>query len=350
MKIKHISHFKTNSVMESFGLMPGGEEVSVCELSNKNGMQMKVMGYGATLTSLKVPLKNGDLVDVVLGFDTLEAYMQSFNLESAPYLGATVGRFAGRINEGEFKLNGKTISLNKNNNGNSLHGGTIGFSQKNWKIKKHTEGKNPSVTFTCVSADNEEHFPGELSVDLTYMLSDENELIIEYIASTTEDTVINLTHHSYFNLNGHQSSVANQEMRVNSQRILETATSGIPTGRFLNVANCPFDFTSARTCPSKIDTTFVLNKEKEYAASLYNSDKTLKMSVYTNQPAVHIYVGGNCFNAIKGKENANYHPTSGICFETQNFPDAPNHEHFPSSVLRKGELYYHKTIYKFQSF
>ena len=193
MKIKHISHFKTNSVMESFGLMPDGEEVSICELSNKNGMQMKVMGYGATLTSLKVPLKNGDLVDVVLGFDTLEAYMQSFNLESAPYLGATVGRFAGRINEGEFKLNGKLISLNKNNNGNSLHGGTIGFSQKNWKIKTHTEGKNPSVTFTFVSADNEEHFPGELSVDLTYMLSDDNELIIEYIASTTEDTIINLT-------------------------------------------------------------------------------------------------------------------------------------------------------------
>ncbi|WP_338646566.1 aldose epimerase family protein [Flavobacterium sp. KS-LB2] len=336
--------------MESFGLMPDREEVSVCELSNKNGMQMKVMGYGATLTSLKVPLKNGDLVDVVLGFDTLETYMQSFNLESAPYMGATVGRFAGRINEGEFKLNGKLISLNKNNNGNSLHGGTVGFSQKNWKLKKYSEGKNPSVTFTCVSADGEEHFPGELSVDLTYMLSDENELIIEYIASTTEDTIVNLTHHSYFNLDGHQSSVANQEMRVNSQRILETTASGIPTGRFLNVANCPYDFTAARTCPSKIDTTFILNKENEYAASLFNSDKTLKMSVYTNQPAVHIYVGGNCFNAIKGKENASYHPTSGICFETQNFPDVPNHEHFPSSVLRKGELYYHKTIYKFQSF
>lgn len=350
MKIKHISYFKSNSAMESFGFMPDGEEVSICELANKNGIQMKVMGYGATLTSLKVPLKNGDFVDVVLGFDTLDAYIQSFNLESAPYMGATVGRFAGRINEGEFKLNGKTISLNKNNNGNLLHGGTVGFSQKNWKLKKYSEGKNPSVTFTFVSADGEEHFPGELSVDLTYMLSDENELIIEYIASTTEDTIVNLTHHSYFNLDGHQSSVANQEMRVNSQRILETTASGIPTGRFLNVANCPYDFTAARTCPSKIDTTFILNKENEYAASLFNSDKTLKMSVYTNQPAVHIYVGGNCFNAIKGKENASYHPTSGICFETQNFPDAPNHEHFPSSVLRKGELYYHKTIYKFQSF
>ena len=350
MKMKHIPHFKTNSVMESFGLMPDGEGVSVCELANKNGMQMKVMGYGATLTSLKVPLKNGALVDVVLGFDTLDAYLQSFNLQSPPYLGATVGRFAGRINKGEFKLNERTISLNKNNNGNALHGGALGFSQKKWKIKKRTQGKNPSVTFTYFSADREEYFPGELSVDLTYMLSDENELIIEYIASTTEDTIINLTHHSYFNLNGHQASVANQEIRVNSQQILETTTSGIPTGRFLDVANCPFDFTSARTSPSKIDTTFVLKKGIEYAASLYNSDKTLKMSVYTNQPAVHIYIGGNCFNSIKGKENANYHSTSGICFETQNFPDAPNHEHFPTSVLRKGELYYHKTIYKFQSF
>ena len=349
-KIKHISHFKTNSEVELFGLMPDGEAVSLYQLTNGNGMQLKATNYGATLTALKVPLKNGELVDVVLGFDTLQAYIKSFDLKSAPYLGATVGRFAGRINDGEFKLNEETVHLYKNNNNHSLHGGNSGFSQKNWKVKNLSSGRNPSITLSYISPAQEENYPGELSVELTYTLSEENEVMIEYIASTTEDTIVNLTHHSYFNLDGHQSTISEQEMRVNSQRLLETTSDSIPTGRFLNVANCPFDFTSARTCPSKIDNTFVLNKEKEFAASLFNKRNNLKMLVYTNQPGVHIYVGGNCFNTIKGKENADYHALSGICFETQNFPDAPNHEHFPNAVLKKGEIYYHKTIYKFQSF
>jgi aldose 1-epimerase len=350
MKIKHISHFNTISSVKSFGIMPNGDDVSVCELFNSKGMQMKVMGYGAALTSLKVPLKNGNLVDVVLGFETLADYMKSYDLPSAPYLGAIVGRFAGRISNGEFNLGGKTYLLNKNNNGNSLHGGRIGLSQRNWKIKSKKEGKNPSVTFTYCSEHNEEFFPGEVEVDVTYMLTDENELIVEYIAHASQDTILNLTHHSYFNLDGHNNSVLNQEMRINSQRILETTSSGIPTGRFVNVDNCPFDFTNSKNCPATIDTTFVLNNEKEYAASLYSSDKLLSMSVYTNQPAVHVYVGGNCFGQIQGKDNAAYHATSGICFETQNFPDAPNHSHFPSAVLKKGELYYQKSIYKFKSF
>jgi aldose 1-epimerase len=180
-------------------------------------------------------------------------------------------------------------------------------------------------------------------------LSEDNELIVEYVAVTSEDTVVNLTHHSYFNLDGHKSNVVDQEMIVNSVKTLHTRNDNVPTGRFLNVANCPFDFSSPRKCPEKIDTTYVLDKKEEFAASLFNKKNKLKMSVYTNQPAVHIYVGGNCFKAIKGKDNADYNAISGICFETQNFPDAPNHEHFPSSVLKKGEIYYHKSIYKFQS-
>jgi aldose 1-epimerase len=174
--------------------------------------------------------------------------------------------------------------------------------------------------------------------------------MINYTASTTKDTVVNLTHHSYFNLDGHKSTVSEQELMVNSHRLLETTNDNIPTGRFLNVANCPFDFTLPRKCPAKIDNTFILNKENEFAASLFNKKNNLKMSVYTNQPGVHLYVGGNCFNAMQGKENADYHALSGICFETQNFPNAPNYKHFPNSVLKKEELYYHKTIYKFQSF
>ena len=337
------------SVIKFFGNLPDGGIIDSCEMTNKNGMQLKVISYGATITSLKIPLEKGGFIDVVVGFDTLEAYLKSFDLESAPYLGSTVGRYAGRISNGDFNLNGKTINLNRNNNNNSLHGGNIGFSQKQWKIKNVTEGENPSITLSYFSPDGEENYPGDLSIDLTYTLSDENELIIEYVATTSEDTVINLTHHSYFNLDGHSSTILEQDLLINSNKILETNEHNIPTGQFLNLENNLFDFNQAKKCPQTIDTTFVLNDGEEISASLFSPKNNLEMLVYTNQPAVHIYVGGNCFNAIKGKENADYHPLSGICFETQNFPDAPNHNHFPNAVLRKDEVYQHKTMYKFQN-
>ncbi|MFV8374768.1 aldose epimerase family protein [Flavobacterium sp. GSP11] len=340
----------TESVMELFGLMVDGEAVDSYELTNKNGMQLKVVTYGATITSLKMPLKNGKMVDVVLGFDTLEAYIKSFDLESAPYLGTTVGRYAGRIKDGTFSLNEKKIHLNKNNNNHSLHGGNTGFSQKNWKIENVNEGRNPSITLSYFSPNNEENYPGDLSVMVTYTLSEENELIIAYKANTTQDTIVNLTHHNYFNLDGHESDILEQELIVNSEKMLETTNENIPTGGFINTANSSFDFSKPKKCPSKIDTTFVLEKENEFAASLFNKNNNLKMTVYTNQPGVHIYVGGNCFNRIKGKDNVDYHSLSGICFETQNFPDAPNQQNFPNSVLKKEETYNHKTIYKFQSF
>ena len=337
------------SVIKFFGNLPDGGIIDSCEMTNKNGMQLKVITYGATITSLKIPLEKGGFIDVVVGFDTLEAYIKSFDLESAPYLGSTVGRYAGRISNGDFNLNGKTINLNRNNNNNSLHGGNIGFSQKQWKIKNVTEGENPSITLSYFSPDGEENYPGDLSLDLTYTLSDENELIIEYVVTTSEDTVINLTHHSYFNLDGHSSTILEQDLLINSNKILETNEHNIPTGQFLNLENNLFDFNQAKKCPQTIDTTFVLNDGEEISASLFSPKNNLEMLVYTNQPAVHIYVGGNCFNAIKGKENADYHPLSGICFETQNFPDAPNHNHFPNAVLRKDEVYQHKTMYKFQN-
>lgn len=345
-----MSKFIVNYFEKLFGLMPDGEAVFSYELVNKNGIQLKVTNYGATITSLKIPLSNGEIIDVVLGFDNLESYINSFNLESAPYFGATVGRFAGRINEGIFCLNDTTFYLNKNNNSHSLHGGNIGFSQKIWKVKNVNYDSNPSITLTYFSPDREENYPGDLNIELTYTLSEENELIIEYKATATEVTIVNLTHHSYFNLDGHQSNVAEQELIINSERMLETTNENIPTGRFLNLENNPFDFRLPKKCPSKIDNTFILDNENEFAASLFNKNNNLTMAVYTNQPGVHIYVGGNCFDTIKGKENADYHSLSGICFEMQNFPDAPNHAHFPSSILKKGELYYHKTIYKFQSF
>jgi len=350
MEIKHISHFTTGSTAKLFGLMPDGEAIHSYELTNKNGMRLKIINYGATITALKIPLKNGEIVDVVLGFDNLELYLKSFDLESAPYFGATVGRFAGRINNGTFSLNNETFHLNKNNNNHSLHGGNAGFSQKVWKVKNVNYDKNPSITLTYFSPDKEENYPGDLTVELTYTLSEENELIIDYKAMTTEDTVVNLTHHSYFNLNGHNSTVSDQELFVNSIKILETSNENIPTGKLVDLYNHSFDFGLPKKCPSKIDNTYILNKENKLAASFFSKNNNLKMSVYTDRPAVHIYVGGNCFDIIKGKENANYHSLSGICFETQNFPDAPNHSHFPNAVLKKGETYSHKTTFKFEMY
>lgn len=349
MKIKTELEFKTNPFEKLFGLMPDGESVFSYDLVNKNGMSVKIITLGATVTSIKVPLKNGNVVDVVLGFDDLDSYLKSFELKGAPYFGATVGRFAGRINNATFSLNGTTTVLDKNNCGHSLHGGNNGFSQANWKVKNTKEFDSPSITLTHFSPDGDSKFPGDLTVDLTYTLSDENELIIDYKATTTQETIVNLTHHSYFNLDGHLSSIENQEVVVNANRVVATNDENIPTGSFLEVANTKYDFLSPKKAPSKIDNTFVLDKKDEFAATLFNPNNDLKMTVFTNQPGVHIYVGGNCFNMIKGKEDAVYHPLSGICFETQNYPDAPNHKHFPSAVLKEGNEYNHKTIYKFQS-
>lgn len=346
MKLKHISHFHNHSNCKLFGLSSDNEEIHCFELTNKNGMKVQLTNYGATVTSLNVPTLDGKLTDVVLGFDTPDSYIKSYDLPSAPYFSTTVGRYAGRINKGRFTLNDKTFELAGNNNGNALHGGNTGFGQKIWDVTDLTE---QSVTFHLISENLEENYPGELQVFLTYTLTEENELKLEYKASSSEDTIINLTHHSYFNLNGHDSDVLNQEMFIDADKMLETNEESIPTGKFIALDGHGFDFRTAKNCPASIDNSFVINSDVAIAAQLLSPKNNLKMSVYTDQPSVHIYVGGNCFDILKGKEDVNYIPVSGICFETQNFPDAPNHSHFPNSVLKKGDEYQQTTIYKFEN-
>jgi aldose 1-epimerase len=347
MSKNHISQIQTQKNVKSFGLMPDGKEVFCHTLINKNGVELAVINYGATIKSLKIPISNNEKIDVVLGFKTLEDYISSYYLPSPPYFGTTVGRFAGRISNAEFMLNGKRNFLNKNHGEHNIHGGILGFGRKLWKIIEVTAEENPSITLEYVSKDNEENFPGELTVLVTYTLTEENELKVNYKAESTEDTIINLTQHSYFNLDGHSKDISNQLLIINSEKILETSNELIPTGEFVSLKNHQFDFSSAKPCPISIDNTFVL-KDCD-AVTLLSEKSQLKMTVTTNQPAVHIYVGGNCFDQVKGKENANYHPTSGICFETQNFPDAPNHDNFPNSILKKGEEYNHETTFKFEN-
>ena len=329
--------------------MPNGESVYSHELINKNGIEVKIINYGATINSIKIPLKTGKIIDVVLGLNTLEDYIKSYEIGGSPYYGATIGRYSGRINQGSFTLNNKKYQLEKNQNNHTLHGGNIGLSQRIWEVVKITEGINPSIKMTYFSPNMEGGFPGNLTVDLTYTLTENNELNIEYKATTSEDTIINLTNHSYFNLEGHNGTVANQDLYLNSKSILDTNEENIPTGLVLDINNSHFDFSTVKKCPIKIDTSFVLNKNNEVAASLYSESSNLKMLVYTDQPSVHIYVGGKCDEQLIGKEKSKYQTNSGICFETQNFPDAPNHGHFPNSVLKKDETYLQKTIYKFEN-
>ncbi len=318
-------------------------------LSNKYGLEISISNFGASLTSLKIPLPSGEKIDVVLGFDTVNNYKKSFDLPSAPYFGSIVGRYAGRIANGNFELDGKQHQLFQNNNRNSLHGGKEGFSQKNWIIIDSKSTKNSSVTLEYTSPSYEENYPGELKVLVTYTLSESNELAIEYNAISSEDTIINLTHHSYFNLDGHASTIENQKLMVASNTLLETNKDNIPTGSFIDLSDHEFNFNVPKKCPIVIDNTFVIADSGDVvSASLFNPKNNLKMEVITNQPGIHIYVGGNCFGKIKGKEGAHYHPLSGICFETQNYPDAPNHDNFPNAVIKKGERYYHKTIYRFK--
>ncbi|WP_412464588.1 aldose epimerase family protein [Flavobacterium mekongense] len=343
----HISQNYPGLNGKFFGLTPENQEVFCYTLANKQGMEVSIINYGATITSVKIPNPSGSKTDVVLGFDKLENYIKSFGLPSAPYLGAVVGRYAGRINKASFILNGEKIQLTQNHNAHQIHGGESGFSQKVWTVKHIPSNENQSITLEYLSCHKEENFPGELTVNITYTLTEQNELMVDFSAKSTEDTIVNLTQHSYFNLNGHQEDINHQKVTINADTILETTDELIPTGKFITLRNHTYDFSEPKESPVIIDNTFVLNNHN--AATLYGEKSKIKMTVITNQPAVHVYVGGNCFGQIKGKENADYHSTSGICFEAQNFPDAPNHSHFPSAILKKDECYTHQTIFKFEN-
>ncbi|MFP9114036.1 aldose epimerase family protein [Flavobacterium sp. RHBU_3] len=348
MENSQISYFTPKCVTNLFGILPDGKEVYSYTLGNGRGLEATFINYGATITSLKAAAGD-EVVDTVLGFDNIQNYIQSFGLPSGPYFGSVIGRYAGRISQAEVTLNGGTYKLNANNNGNTLHGGLSGFGRAYWQMKRIQGGERPSIVFTYTSPDGEENFPGNLTIEVEYTLTPENELLVNYTAVTDKTTVLNLTQHSYFNLGGHTQTLERQLVQVTADEILEVTPEGIPTGNFTKVAGTALDFNQAAECPRSIDNSFVLPQNYErLAAKLYNPENGLEMTVYTDQPSVHIYVGGNCFGQLKGKEGADYHPYSGICFEAQNYPDAPNQPHFPKSVLNPGETYTQRTKFQFK--
>jgi len=329
-----------------FGQTAEGKPVALYTLTGRNGVEARIMTYGATLVSLKVPDREGHLANVVLGFDTLAPYLQK-----QPYFGATVGRYANRIAGGRFTLDGLTYRLPQNNGANTLHGGK-GFDKRLWRAKPFGNG----VSFRYVSADGEEGFPGRLTVRVTYLLLQGNALSIEYKATATKPTVVNLTNHSYFNLSGEpQNGIGENILQVAAEEYTPLDTFNIPTGQILPVAGTRFDFRSKRQIGARImeedgksrladgyDNNWVLTKPKPNALTtacvLSDPVSGREVEVQTTEPGVQIFTG--YFPAL-GR--------SGVALETQHYPDSPNQPSFPSTVLRPGETFTSQTVYVFRT-
>ena len=332
-------HSKNNVI-----ITPVKNNISLYKITNKNGVEANITNYGATLLSLYVPTKNGK-IDVVLGFHSIDEYIKAFEMGASPYFNAVVGRFAGRIKNAQFQLNGKTIQLDQNHGKHHLHGGKHQLSNVAWNFENYNEETN-TLTFSYVSKANE-FYPGDVTIEVAYTLTDENELNIKYKATTTENTLLNLTNHAYFNLDGISGNTLDQKLQINAEKFLELDDENIPTGNFIPMENHAFDFRSSKNVVAGIDHCFVLKNNTEPAAILESVKNGVTMKVYTDQPAVQIYVGGKTSDELQNKESVEYHTESGICFETQVFPDAPNHEDFPNAILRKGETYHQNTTFQF---
>lgn len=306
-------------------------------------MTLHVTNYGATVTKLLVPNQNG-FSDVVLGFDRVEDYEKSYDLPSAPYFGTLVGRVAGRIANASFELNGEKFNVSKNHDKHHLHGGKQGFGQKLWEVKRWD---NNLITLHYNSSHLEEGYPGNLHVLVTYEILENNTWNVSMEAWCDQDTIINLTQHAYFNLDDKTSDLSQHLVQILAKEMIETDMEMIPTGNFMKTNGSKFDFSTFQKVPKNIDSTFVNHNNNAEVAILQSLSNGLQMKVYTNQPGTHVYVGGNCFGEITSKKGNNYHPYSGICFETQGFPDAIHHANFPSIVLKKDTKYQHETCFKF---
>ncbi len=338
---------------EYFGKI-GNDSVYKFTLKNAKGMEVKIMNYGATITNLIVPDKNGTAGDVVLGFDSLEGYLQKGN----PYFGCIVGRYANRIANGKFTLDGKTYTLAQNNDGNSLHGGLKGFDKVIWDVK---ESDSNHIVFHYLSKDMEEGYPGNLDVTVTYSLSADNELKIDYSATTDKATPLNLTNHAYFNLSaGKDSTILDHELQIDANKFSEVNASLIPTGKLPDVKNTPMDFTSSKKVGQDIskveggfDHNWVLNKKGnagfDKVATLYHAASGRLMDVYTTQPGIQFYSGNFLDGTLSGKNGQKYVKHAALCLETQHFPDSPNQPFFPNTILKPGETYHHVTSYKFST-
>jgi aldose 1-epimerase len=341
-----------------FGKTPDGTPVELYVLTNANGLKAKVMTYGATLTELDVPDRDGQLGDVVLGFDDLEGY-----LKGHPFFGSTVGRVANRIAKGKFTLDGKEYKLAVNNGPNSLHGGRKGFDKVVWKAEPVQKPDAAAVKFSFHSRDGEEGYPGNLDATVTYTLTNDNELRLDYTATTDKATPVNLTNHTYFNLAGiKDGNMLGHELMLEADKYTPTDDTLIPTGEIKPVRDTPLDFTTPHTIGSRIarlkgdpggyDHNFVLGgggKKLALAARVREPKTGRVMEMYTTEPGVQFYTGNFLDGKLKGKGGVVYAKHQAFCLEAQHFPDSVNHANFPSMILRPGKTYTQTTVYKFSA-
>lgn len=340
-----------------FGTTASGDEATLFTLTNTRGRVAKVTDFGATLVALQMPGRDGALADVVLGFDDVAGYESDAN----QYFGCTVGRVANRIAKGRFFLDGEDFELAVNNDPNHLHGGARGFGQRMWNAKPLEEGA--AVRFTRASPDGEEGYPGRVSLSVTYTLTDEDELRIDYQAKTNAPTPINLTHHSYFNLAGAGSgTVLDHVLTIDAARYTPTDDTLIPTGELADVAGTPLDFTSPTRVGERLDAlldTPTLGYDHNYALDseggalaracrLEDPASGRVLEIWTTEPGLQLYTG-NYLRGQAGKGGANYEQRGALCLETQHFPDSVHHANFPSTILRPGEAYKQTTVHRFSA-
>lgn len=337
-----------------FGRLPDGTEIEQYTLSNRSGVRVEIINFGAIVRELWAPDRDGKLADVVLGFNDLQGY-----LANPPFFGATIGRYGNRIAKGKFTLDGKEYTLPINNGPNSLHGGKKGFHLRVWKAEPLKEAGAAGVRFAYVSEDGEEGYPGNLNVTVTYTLTDDNALRISYTATTDKATVLNLTNHSYFNLAGAgNGNVLKEVLWLNADAYTPTDDTLIPTGEIKSVAATPYDFRKPTEIGARMaqipkvggyDMNYVLNGRAgnmREAAEVTDPASGRVMKVFTTEPGVQFYNGIGLDGSIHGPGGA-YEKYGGLCLETQHYPDSPNHPAFPSTILRPGQEFHSETIYKF---
>lgn len=338
-----------------FGTTAAGESIHSFHLENASGAYVDIIDLGCRLVNIVVPDRNGNMTDICLGLTSADDYKND-----SVSLGAVVGRVANRIKDGRFSLNGKDYSLAVNCGSNHLHGGVVGYDSKIWD----SEVKDNRLVFTMHSADGEEGYPGNLTLTVTYGWSEDNELSIVYEAVTDQDTLINVTNHAYFNLNGEgKGDVLSHELFIDADSITELDDSQAPTGKFVSVEGTPFDFRTLHTIGKLMsseheqfakfgsyDHNFVINGTGlREAAVLQSKESGIRMTCFTDQPGLQLYVPNQQISRF-GKNGVSYEKLSSVCLETQHFPDAINHENFPSIVLKPGENFYSKTLYHFSTF
>jgi aldose 1-epimerase len=334
-----------------------GKKTNLYKLHNDNGLEVAITNYGARIVGILTPDKNGNLGDIILGYDSLEGYLNGNN----NYFGAIIGRYANRIAGGKFTLNGKQYSIPINDGPNSLHGGTKGFDSRVWDAKKLND---QNLLLTYDSKDGEEGYPGNLQLQVLYTLTPNNSLRIEYTAITDKPTPVNFTNHSYFNLGGPGSGkITNEVLRINADQFTPTDSTQIPKGKIKSVKGTPFDFNQFTTIGKRInednqqlkyahgyDDNWILNKPKPgmltFAAAVYDPDNGREIKVYTTEPGIQIYTG-NFLDGSTSGIGGKYNHRGALTLETQHFPDSPNHSNFPSTVLKPGHILNSITVFKF---